>query len=174
MAPSPPTSPSPPEAPPSPQRESSRPTLLTTVSKFFTADLDDNKFHFMHPRRIHLIQNPVDADDEDNTDGGSGGGEGAGAELAPEESREAPQPEAKAATTAVKKHGGKAHSHHFHFGPDPFELGPDDPPLRYQTESSTIQLFYDLFFVANLTTFTAKNEVSNGSSRLSDLSDVSG
>jgi hypothetical protein len=42
---------------------------------------------------------------------------------------------------------------------------PDEPRLRYEHESSTIQLFYDLFFVANLTTFTGKHEVTDKTSK---------
>ena len=145
---------SPPEAP------SPRPRILTTIGQVLTADLDESKFHFLHPRRIPWIQSPLkDGTDEED-------GEGSGAELAPEETRES-VPEAKPTVDVVVKKDG--HEHH-HFGPDPFELAPDEPPLRYQTESSTIQLFYDLFFVANLTTFTARHEVSNGESMSSSPS----
>jgi hypothetical protein len=159
MAPSPPTSPSA-ETPPSPTaspRESSRPNLLSTLGEVLTADLDDSKFHFLHPRRIPWIQNPLDSEDESS--GGESGKEG-DAELAPEVSREV-QPVPKVVQAVEKKDGGE--HHHLHFGPNPFELAPDEPPLRFQTESSTIQLFYDLFFVANLTTFTAKHDVTDGS-----------
>jgi hypothetical protein len=108
------------------------------------------------------MQNPLHVEPSAE---GEGGGDGDGEELAPEQSREV-EHEAKSAEAVVKKDG---HAHHLHFGPDPFELAPDEPPLRYQTESSTIQLFYDLFFVANLTTFTAKHDVSDGSSTYCDL-----
>ena len=166
MAPSPPSSPSPPASPPASPPESSRPTLLTSLSEVLTADLDDSKFHFLHPRRIPLIQNPLDPDLV-----AQGGGEEADTELAPEQSREA-QPEAKPAAVVVKNGAGE-HHRHLHFGPDPFELAPDEPPLRFQTESNTIQLFYDLFFVANLTTFTAKHEINDGSRKSHHLSNVS-
>ncbi|CAF9926688.1 MAG: hypothetical protein GOMPHAMPRED_004214 [Gomphillus americanus] len=36
-----------------------------------------------------------------------------------------------------------------------------EPPLKRSHESSVIQLFYDLFFVANLTTFTGVHEVND-------------
>ena len=35
----------------------------------------------------------------------------------------------------------------------------DSPHFRHRHESSTIELFYDLFFVANLATFTANHEI---------------
>ncbi|KAJ9635620.1 hypothetical protein H2204_005794 [Knufia peltigerae] len=38
------------------------------------------------------------------------------------------------------------------------------PRFRYHHESSTIELFYDLFLVANLTSFTADHEIINGQS----------
>lgn len=40
------------------------------------------------------------------------------------------------------------------------------PQLRFETATSTNQLFYDLFFVANLTTFTGKHDVVDSSSKL--------
>ena len=43
----------------------------------------------------------------------------------------------------------------------------DIPIFKTHHESSTIELFYDLFFVANLSTFTANHEVVNGASMLS-------
>ena len=41
---------------------------------------------------------------------------------------------------------------------------PEEPVLKRAHESSTIQLFYDLFFVANLTTFTALHEIDDAES----------
>ena len=41
------------------------------------------------------------------------------------------------------------------------DLSKGDPPLKLPHESNTIQLFYDLFFVANLTTFTSVHEIND-------------
>lgn len=41
---------------------------------------------------------------------------------------------------------------------------PDEPVLKRAHEASTIQLFYDLFFVANLTTFTNVHEIDDADS----------
>jgi hypothetical protein len=142
------------QSPPASPTQAPRPTLLTSLGEVLTADLDESKFHFLHPRRIPWIQSPLDDPAED------------GGELAPEQTKEAGVG-AKPVESVKKDHH---EHHHMHFGPNPFELAPDEPPLRYQTESSTIQLFYDLFFVANLTTFTAKTEVTNGTSKLSPSS----
>ena len=40
------------------------------------------------------------------------------------------------------------------------------PISKAHHESSTVELFYDLFFVANLTTFTANHEIRNTDSEL--------
>lgn len=47
-----------------------------------------------------------------------------------------------------------------------FQEGPvhqrsDVPVFKKHHESSTIELFYDLFFVANLSTFTANHEINS-------------
>ena len=42
-----------------------------------------------------------------------------------------------------------------------YEVEKGEPPLKQAHESSTIQLFYDLFFVANLTTFTSVHEIND-------------
>ena len=39
-----------------------------------------------------------------------------------------------------------------------------EPDLKRAHESSVIQLFYDLFFVANLTTFTSVHEINDANS----------
>ena len=41
----------------------------------------------------------------------------------------------------------------------PEMMDPDVPILKRAHEASTIQLFFDLFFVANLTTFTSLHEI---------------
>jgi hypothetical protein len=41
---------------------------------------------------------------------------------------------------------------------------PDEPVFREHHESSTVELFFDLFFVANLATFTANHEIVDTSS----------
>jgi hypothetical protein len=46
----------------------------------------------------------------------------------------------------------------------PSHSGPDEPVFREHHESSTVELFFDLFFVANLATFTANHEIVDTSS----------
>ena len=38
----------------------------------------------------------------------------------------------------------------------------DAPVFKPHRESSTVELFYDLFFVANLTVFTKNHEINSG------------
>ena len=52
----------------------------------------------------------------------------------------------------LEEHGQGEQEEHFDSG---------EPVLKTAHESSVIQLFYDLFFVANLTTFTAVHEVND-------------
>ena len=40
------------------------------------------------------------------------------------------------------------------------------PVFKHHHESSTVELFYDLFFVANLSTFTSNHEINNAACRL--------
>ena len=40
------------------------------------------------------------------------------------------------------------------------------PVFKHHHESSTVELFYDLFFVANLSTFTSNHEINNASCKL--------
>jgi hypothetical protein len=42
----------------------------------------------------------------------------------------------------------------------------DNPQFQHYEETSNIQLFFDLFFVANLTTFTNRHEINSVESRL--------
>ena len=46
-------------------------------------------------------------------------------------------------------------------------VDPEEPILKRAHEASTIQLFYDLFFVANLTTFTQVHEIDDVNSKCS-------
>jgi len=40
----------------------------------------------------------------------------------------------------------------------------DAPMFKHHHEATSIELFYDLFFVANLATFTANHEIDTGES----------
>lgn len=71
-------------------------------------------------------------------------------------------------------HGHKAHEH----GSEQSSIGKDEqvvtvqeqydatPAFREREEASSIELFYDLFFVANLTTFTANKPIDDKNSTI--------
>ena len=128
-------------------RRSSVLDSLAPLGAALTADLDQTKFGFIHPKVIPFIQNPL----EDPAQ--------------PQEDKQAPDELSPKVTQATVQSmdGGHGHPHHHHRSP--FEYDPEQPRLRYETESSSIQLFYDLFFVANLTTFTGKHEINSGSGK---------
>lgn len=48
----------------------------------------------------------------------------------------------------------------------------DNPQFQHYEETSNIQLFFDLFFVANLTSFTNVHEVNSSASRFLDQRQV--
>jgi hypothetical protein len=50
----------------------------------------------------------------------------------------------------------EGHEHHHHHHLD------NVPVFKPHREASTIELFYDLFFVANLTVFTKNHEINSG------------
>ena len=64
---------------------------------------------------------------------------------------------------AEHHHGAAKEVDHesLHSGQQQERLSRGEPPLKRSHESSVIQLFYDLFFVANLTTFTGVHEVND-------------
>ena len=77
--------------------------------------------------------------------------------------------EAPEHTSAIEKTQTTEHVVGFELDESHHELhrshsGPDEPVFREHHESSTVELFFDLFFVANLATFTANHEIVDSSS----------
>lgn len=77
--------------------------------------------------------------------------------------------EASEHTSAIEKTQSTGHVVGFELAESHHELhhshsGPDEPVFREHHESSTVELFFDLFFVANLATFTANHEIVDSSS----------
>jgi hypothetical protein len=113
---------------------------LHSVGNLLVADLDEHTFGFIHPRTVPFIQSPLTVSEVDSSKSSADFQEARSAH-APNENYE----------TTVPNH--KQH-----------DRAALEPSLRYHHESNTIELFYDLFFVANLTNFTGKHEVTNTSS----------
>src|SRR5579871_2650447 len=103
-------------------RRSSILAPITSLADSLTADLNETKFRFLHPKRVPWIQSPlVDQDQPQNGQPSQ------------------PLPPKDAQITVQSMNSDKClhhHDHHkFHFGYDLRE-----PRLRYGHESSTIQL----------------------------------
>jgi len=116
-----------------------RSSFLASLGDAITADLDEVKFKFIHPRHIQLYEIPL-KDGPQLQEG--------------EQTPDSVPP--KEAQTTVQPTDDPPLRHH----QSPFDYDPDEPQIRYATETGSIQLFYDLFFVANLTSFTSHYEVT--------------
>ena len=114
-------------------------SFLASVGHAITADLDEVKFKFLHPRHIRLYEIPLKDGPQLQE------GEKTPDSVPPKEARSTVQP---TDSPPLRHHD------------NPFDYNLGEPQIRYATETSTIQLFYDLFFVANLTSFTSFYEVT--------------
>jgi hypothetical protein len=124
----------------------SRTHHLHSVGNLLVADLDEQTFGFVHPRSVPLIQSPLNTDNE--SEKSSVDLKGPRSTIAPTENDGSPP--------SSHHHNHHHHNHH---------RATLEPSLNYHHESSTIQLFYDLFFVANLTNYTNKHEVTDSGSK---------
>ena len=106
--------------------------VLRGPEKLICSEGDVVTFHLTHERDLPLFANP----------------------LASEAERKQHEEEE---SESVLKHGDDQSSQWLSYA----DLSKGDPPLKRPHESSTVQLFYDLFFVANLTTFTNVHEIND-------------
>ncbi|MCJ1312844.1 hypothetical protein MMC25_006520 [Agyrium rufum] len=130
---------------------------LPSLTEVLTKEEDLQSFAISHPKHVPLWSNPLKEEkEEEHAEPQSYHGtplandaqkqlqgtvDSAGSSLKPEQ--------------ALDSAGYMSH-HEKH-------LDPEEPVLKPAHESTVIQLFYDLFFVANLTAFTSKHEVDNAS-----------
>ena len=131
-------------------------TSLPSLSKVLTEDQDIDTFSRSRPKHVPLWTSPL----KEHGKGGQG-------EAGPtsRQSSEDQLLEHGIQQSSLDSAGGSetlpttAHvlQHKEHFDSE-------EPVLKTPHESSVIQLFYDLFFVANLTTFTAIHEVTDAGS----------
>ena len=117
---------------------------VTSVGHILVGDEDETTFTITHPKHLTVFATPL-ANKRDAAQHGHGH----------------PEAELKAAQHAVvERHGSETSSEKDHESVDP-----EEPVLKRAHEASTIQLFYDLFFVANLTTFTQVHEIDDVNSK---------
>jgi hypothetical protein len=128
---------------------------ISAIGNSITKDIHNKmKFDLVHPRRVPLMKTPLKGADDDSHGHGHGDSHGHAA---------APPPERKQSDTSEGSDdeiAEKGFQHH------------SEPELRYHHESPAIQLFYDLFFVANITTFTSQHEVNNASGKHFNLDET--
>lgn len=119
----------------------------TSIHHVLVGEEDETTFTITHPKHLGLFATPL-ADD-----------------------RAAARHAYALADAAAKQPKYAAEERHGSGDSSPPEKGhphrdedPDEPVLKRAHEASTIQLFYDLFFVANLTTFTSVHEIDDADS----------
>ena len=118
------------------------------IHEVIVPEEDHNTFSISHPQHLLLIDTPLAA--EDDTHHGH-----ASHSTAPPKTPSHAVHEFRNDSTSSSSESGNGHA----------VIGnPDQPTLKRAHEAPTIQLFFDLFFVANLTTFTTIHEVDDWSS----------
>ena len=116
---------------------------IPSLQKVLVEEENLTTFALSHPKHVPLFRNPLESPSYDHhlnsqKDPNTSAQEASGGETPPSDHDE--------------KHG------------KPVVFDPEEPVLSYAHEASTIQLFYDLFFVANLTTFTSVHEINDSES----------
>lgn len=111
---------------------------VQSVSSVLVAEKDHAVFPIAHPKHLTLFASPLAPDGEKSRRTYS--------VLAHHKIRHAEEGDPQYSLSSE-------HVHHFQ--------DPNEPALRHAEESSVIELFYDLFFVANLTTFTGVHEIND-------------
>ena len=130
---------------------------ISPVNEVIVPQEDTHIFSISHPKHLTLIETPVASEDDIHH----------GEHSHPDTTLKAPvNTEAEVRSTHSSRqssdagNGGRsAGSSEKHEMSD--TRHPDEPVLKRAHEASTIQLFFDLFFVANLTTFSTIHEVDN-------------
>ena len=114
---------------------------MAFFKRLLVASNDASKIETAHPWELHWFDSPIEKREEH---GRNGSVDSDADEL-----------------YKIKEmaHGHGDHHHHFEDVPE------DEPLLKRPHEASSIHLFYDLFFVANLTTFTHVHDINDSTSK---------
>ena len=112
---------------------------IKSVSNVLVANHDRTAFSTAHPKHLPLLTSPVQGEGEAHEQEKSIHRQGELHHTVPNNTRQYNPP---------GRHGGSPRTS-------------DEPVLHHSHESSVIQLFFDLFFVANLTAFTSAHEINN-------------
>ena len=112
------------------------PIVNEPVHKVVVPDPDVHIFGISHPNHVDLIQSPL----------AQLGDEQHGHHAEADHSNENQDSHHDSVSSASDEKG---------------EQDPEEPVLKKAHEAPTIQLFFDLYFVANLTTFSAQHDIHN-------------
>ena len=121
------------------------PIVNEPVHRVMVPDPDVHIFGISHPNHVDFIQSPL-ASDRDKAHGHD----------------------------AHVDHGHDAHHDNTSMDSDEKERDPHMPILKKAHEAPTIQLFFDLYFVANLTTFSAQHDIHSADGDYAVRPDVGG
>lgn len=116
------------------------PFIDAPVHEVLVPESDVHIFAISHPEHLSLIETPLASEDHIANGHHS-------------------HPEIKSSHVTEQEitHGSDASDHSV----EKRERDPEEPVLKRAHEASTIQLFFDLYFVANLTTFSGQHEIHN-------------
>ena len=122
------------------------------IQKYVVPDEDIPIFRISNPQNLSLIASPLATEDEIHH----------GAHSHPDNTLQDADDEHGAADAHPAGDASREGSSASEYNPADARH-PDEPVLKRAHEASTIQLFFDLFFVANLTTFSTIHEVDTWS-----------
>ena len=121
---------------------------IASLQEVLVAEENETTFSLSHPKHVPLFASPLETAKHDYH------------AAHPDHLLKHPQNSVQALHGDVSPPSSHHEKHEQHDDPE-------EPKLKRAHESSVIQLFYDLFFVANLTTFTKVHEINNSDSRFS-------
>ena len=113
--------------------------VAATLEEALTAEENETTFSLSHPKHVPLFSSPLESSKPEHEIHGD---------------TLTKQPHHSTHATS-RDHTPTSHD------VKPIHYDPDEPVLKRAHESSVIQLFYDLFFVANLTTFTEVHAIND-------------
>ena len=121
--------------------------------EILVAETDDEiHFSIAHPKTLPWFANPVAEPGQHNGRGGHGH----------EHHQHAPAEQTNSSHGSAS--GSLAEKHNTRIEAHKLRAAEGEPELKLAHEATVIQLFYDLFFVANLTTFTGVHEINDADS----------
>lgn len=140
-------------------RDGFRKYLPKHPREILVADEELTHFTIAHPKSLPWFADPVSTPGERNGHGGHQHPQHHQHTPASQIAIEQPNMETSSSSSLREKEQAHVSAHKL-------RSADGEPEFKRAHEASVIQLFYDLFFVANLTTFTSVHEINDGDSKL--------